>query len=208
MGRMIYRGNVAHGAVRIGNNAGLVDAEVIVIGDKTYEWDNNASVVAGNVLVTIGATAPDSINNLKAAINANKPSIPVSMVNDPIDTAVGRVQADDSGAAGNLVFTTDMVDAINVIDGSGTLRDGENAGTQTMARGQYTVSAIDVSAGNILIPTGLQSPRTFGVEVYTSADVKKTIDSIVKIVGTDLVIDNNAGVDPALDDVIRYFVYE
>ena len=43
---------------------------------------------------------------------------------------------------------------------------GENAGSQTVHRGEYTVTAIDVLATNIVIPTGLTTPR------YVEADVR------------------------------------
>ena len=46
----------SEGAIRIADYANILDGEKIVIGNKTYEWDDDASVGAGNVLVTIGAS--------------------------------------------------------------------------------------------------------------------------------------------------------
>ena len=67
MARVRFLGGTATGAIRIGNNAGLVDAETIDIGPfplpatgKRYEWDTPDGVVAGNVAVVIGGRAAPS----------------------------------------------------------------------------------------------------------------------------------------------------
>ena len=76
MGRVRFFGIKASGAIRMANNT-LVDGETIVIGGKVYEWDDDVAVAPGSVLVTIGGNVAASIANLIAAINANKPVVPV-----------------------------------------------------------------------------------------------------------------------------------
>lgn len=55
------------------------DTETIVIGDgtntQTFEFDDDSSVTAGNITVTIGATAEDTLDNLVTAITDEAPSI-------------------------------------------------------------------------------------------------------------------------------------
>jgi hypothetical protein len=207
MARVRYLGGIAQGAVRIGDHANLADGETIEIGDKTYEWDNNASVGAGNVTVTIGADAAGDIVNLRNAINANKPSVPVTAAVDPIDTAVCRINADAQGSAGNLALATDMADADNIISGA-AMTGGENAGTQTVGRGAYTVTALDVAAGSILIPTGLATPRFFQLDARSSTGLEKAITSLSVIDGGDIKVDFDGATNPVAGDVIYWDAWE
>lgn len=214
MGRVRYFGGAAQGAVRIGNNAGLVDAEVIVLGvvpgnGQRYEWDTPDGVVAGNIAVVIGANAAASIVNLITAINNNKPIPNVSAFVDPKDSAVCRIEADARGTLGNMIFTTDMVDGANVITGAGTLLNGENALNQVIARCEHTVDAIDVSAGNIMLSTGLPAtPRFAQLELRTAAGARKVSDMLQTIEGTRVRLDFQAGTDPVAGDKIVLYAYE
>lgn len=60
------------GAVTITLTGNPADTNTITISDgavsKTYEFDNNATITGGNILVTIGASATASVLNLIAAI--------------------------------------------------------------------------------------------------------------------------------------------
>lgn len=49
------------------------DGDTIVINGETFEFDNNASVGAGNHTVTIGAAALDTAQNLAAAVEVKIP---------------------------------------------------------------------------------------------------------------------------------------
>lgn len=204
---MRFLGMVAIGAVRIGDHANLLDGETISIGDKTYEWDDNASVTTGNVAVTIGADAPADIVNLRNAINANKPSVPVTATVDPIDTATLRIAADAQGAAGNLALAETMSDADNVVSGP-AMTDGENAGTQTVSRGKYTVTAIDVSAGSIILPTALATPRFFQLDCRSATGLEKAITSLATIDGATLKIDFDGATNPVAGDVLYWDAWE
>lgn len=211
MGRIRFFGNKSKGSVRIADFASLLDTEVIVIGNKTFEWDDNAAVTAGNVLVTIGASDAISITNLRDAINANKPTPPVDAVVDPKDTKVLRIEATNRGAAGNMAFTTDMADADNIIAAvADKLDGGENGGQQTLHRDVYTVTALDVLADNIMIPTGIpNTPRFRQVEFLSAAGLQRnTVTALVTLVGKDLRIDFAGAVDLVAGDLVVWQVWE
>jgi len=71
----------AKGRIWLSGNPG--DAYKITISDgsliKTFEFDNNSSVLAGNFLVTIGASVDATTANLIAAINASGLAITASV---------------------------------------------------------------------------------------------------------------------------------
>lgn len=205
MGLFQFEGAVGHGAVRIGNHAGLADAEKIVIGDKSYEWESAGGVTAGAVAVAIGANAAADIQNLVNAINANKPSRPVTAYIDPIDTAVCRFQADDEGDRGNLDFTTTMADPANIIDAvAGKMRGGENAGNQKLHRGKYVVSALDVAAGNLMIPTGHQAPKHMQIDAWSASGLQKALTTLFTFDGTRIKGDFDGATNPVAGDVIEW----
>lgn len=208
MGRTRFLGQKAQGAIRVGDFANLVDGELIVIGDMRYEWDDNASVSGTSVTVTIGASDAASIVNLMAAINANPPSVPVEAVVDPKDAKTARLYANGRGAAGNLVFTTTMTDGDNVISGAGLLQYGENGGNQIIHRGSYVVTAIDVSSANIMIETGLATPRFFQVDALSSTGLQKSLTTLWTITGSRLRGDFDGATDPVAGDVINWQSHE
>lgn len=206
MGRILFNGGRLIGAVQIGNNGALADAMLVTIGDKTYEWDNGGGVTPGNVAVTIGGDAATSAVNLKNAINANKPTTPVTASIDPVNTGTVRLEADANGyPAGGVALTTTMTGA-NIISGA-VMTGGENEGNISHARGKHTVTALDVAAGNIMIHTGLVSPDVFLAQCRTAAGAQRFIDSLVTINGEYLQIDFNAGTDPVAGNVIHWDVW-
>lgn len=97
------------------------DGEVVVIGDDTYEFDTNASVTEGNILVDVsgGATASAAVTALVAAITASGTE-PVSALDGDGDTVV--VTADVAGTAAESIVTT--TDAANGSWGAGNLDNG------------------------------------------------------------------------------------
>jgi hypothetical protein len=207
MGRVRFFGGKGVGAVRIGNHAGLADAETVVIGTKTYEWDNNASVVSGNVAVAIGTNAAADAVNLRDAINANPPTPPVTASIDPVDTATVRIIANSRGVAGNHALAKTMLHADNIISGA-VMVGGENGGTQTIHRGEYDVTALDVAAGNVVIPTGLTSPRFPQVDVLTSTGAAKYITDKVTASGGNILIDADGATSLAAGDKVCWLAYE
>ena len=166
MGRVRFFGIKAIGSIHFASNV-LVDGETITIGDRIYEFDDNASVTAPNILVTIGGSAAATVTNLIAAINANKPTVPVTATVDPVSAVTIRIVGDAQGANGNLALAETVVDAGITLSGA-LMTDGENAGSQTVHRGLYIVTANDVLAANIVIPSGLTTPR------FVEADLRDT----------------------------------
>jgi len=188
MGRVRDAGNKSYGSVRIAAFASLIDGEIITIGDKDFEWDNNAAVTSGNILVTIGASDAISIANLRDAINTAYPSTLVAYV-DPVDTKVLRIEGFDAGALGALAFTTDMAHASNIIAAvAGILAGSSNDENRARAGGVYTVTALDVLAANIMIPTPFSAPVLGSLRVVTSADVPKYFTAKPTISGTRIKI--------------------
>jgi hypothetical protein len=212
MGRQRFFGNKAHGVIYISGTTAydIADGEVIVIGDKTYEWDvAGDGVTAGNVQVDISGdtSAADAIATLVGVINANKPSIPVTAAIHPGFADCAKVIADNRGAAGNLVFTTTMATGTSSITGSGNLQYGENGGSQIEARGTYTVEAEDVLATTICIDTGLASPRFADLTIRT-AGVDLAWDGALTIVGAEIRLDQAGSNDWSAADVITWTAWE
>lgn len=208
MGRFRFSGNRAVGAFRSGDFASLVNGDYIIIGSKKYEFRTSGSATAGNVQVNVGASDALTITAFMAAVNANKPTVPVTAVVDPIDPKVARITADSRGAAGNIVFTASLTGAANVISGSGLLQYGESAAEQVLHRGSYVVTAIDVSATSIVIETGLTSPVHATIESYTSTGAKKTSTALKTISGTKILVDFTGATDHVAGDVIEWSAWE
>ncbi len=76
--RMIFDhldGVAATGIIEFTGSVNPVDADTITIADgeqtETFEFDDNASTTPGNVLVVIGGTVNETLENLLNAINSN-----------------------------------------------------------------------------------------------------------------------------------------
>ncbi len=218
MGAQRYFGNRGHGVIIIQETASVadvVDGELIVIGSKTYEFDDDASVSGSNVLVDMSGspTAPTVRATLIAAINANKPNIPVSAVvgfAEPANTGVIVIEADAEGIAGNMVFTTTMATGApaSSISGTGNLEYGENGSSQKEARGKWVVSAEDILAVGVQIDTGLSSPRFKQIDVITTAGVFKAWDGACTVVGRELRFDQSGSADLIEGDEIIWQCWE
>lgn len=78
------------------------DGDTVTIGTRVYEFDTDASVSGSNVLVDVsgGATAPDAVTALVAAINADTSAV-VYAADGAGDTVV--VFAKAAGTAGNSI---------------------------------------------------------------------------------------------------------
>jgi hypothetical protein len=207
MGRMRYKGNPAQGAIRFGSNT-IVDEEYVSIGGKIYEFDDDAAVTSPHVLVTIGGSAAATAANLIAAINANKPSPGVTASADPVEAETVRLVADKVGTAGNLALVEAVSDAGITVSGA-NMTGGENGGSQKVARGEYVVTALDVLAANVVIETGLASPRF--IKLYTrKADGTffETSTGVVTISGSQIRHDFAGGTDLEAGDTLSWEAYE
>lgn len=207
MGRVENDGVIAVGAAIIGAKANLADGEVIVLGSKTYEWnDTEGDVTAGRVWLdrTVGSNALAAAE-LKDKINANPPSVPVLAYIDPVNSTVVRIEAEGEGDRGNIAFTTTMSDPLNYIAASDddTLSHGANAETRHAAEGSYLVTALDVDAGCIMIPTGLQAPTKRQIECWSATGLKKNLTTLCTFDSDGRIkMDFDGATDPAEGDTI------
>ncbi len=207
MGRVRDAGNKSYGSVRIADFANLLDGEVITIGAKIFEWDDDATVSGSNIAVDIGVSDAECITNLRDQINAEYPSTLVAYV-DPVDTKTLRIEAMEAGGLGNLVFTTTMLDANNIIAAvSGALADGGADENRARASGVYVVTALDVLATSLMIPTPFAAPALGNLRVVSSADVPKYITSKPTISGTRIKITDNGATVLAAGDKVTWEVY-
>lgn len=204
-GRLKFKGAKACGAIHLSGQP--ADEEIVTIGDKVFEFDDDAAITAGRVSVTIGGSAALTAAALLAAINANKPTIPVTASADPVDASGSciRLVADRVGANGNMVLTEA---ASNLTVSGATLLGGENAAIQTPARGAYTLTAIDILADNVMIETGLTSPRFAKVVCRTSAGLRKEITALVTVSGTKIQVAFAGATDPISTDVLTWEAWE
>jgi hypothetical protein len=204
VGRQRYLGAKAQGLIQFGSNT-LVDGETITVGNKVFEWDNNAAVTAGRVLVTIGGSAALSAAALLAAINANKPTPGVTAVLDTKSNVTVRLYADARGVAGNMTVSETITAADITVE---SLVSGEAGGTQTEARGAYTVTDEDVVADNIEIDTGLTSPRFVQVEIRSAAGVPIAHTAEVTVTSGRIRLNFAGAVDPAAGHVVSWSCWE
>ncbi len=210
MGRQRYFGNRAHGVIIIEETvavADVVDGELITIGNKVFEFDDDSSVSGSNVLVDMSGspTAQAVRATLITAINANKPSIPVTAVvghTEPALTGVIIIEADAEGTAGNQIFTTTMATGSSAIDGTGLLQGGENGASQKEWRHDRAVEAEDLTAAGMQFDTGLTSPRFAIAQVRTAAGAIIAWDGLLTISGREVRMDNSGSVDFAVGNVV------
>lgn len=206
MGKQRFLGLKAQGLIHFGGTT-FLDGETIVVGNKTYELDDDASVEAGAVLIDISdTTAAVVAAAFIAAFNLNKPTPGVTAVIDPKSNVTVHLIADARGAAGNMTVSDTVADAASCVVSS--LIGGEAGGTQTEARGSHTVTASDVLADNIMIETGLTSPRFITVTTRTAAGVEKAVTAEVTVSGSKIRYNFAGATDPVATDVITWEAWE
>ena len=112
------------------------DGETVTIGDDVYEFDTDASVTEGNILVDVsgGATASAAVTALVAAIVASDTQ-GVGAADGDGDTVV--LTADTAGTAANSIATTET--CTNASFGAVTLEGGVDS--TTAVKGQMYVDA-------------------------------------------------------------------
>jgi hypothetical protein len=205
MGRQKFEGVKAMGAVRLAVNP--ADTETVTIGNKVYEFDNNAAVTAGRVSVTIGGSAAATAANLITAINANKPTPGVTAYADPIDNLTVRLEADAVGSDGNMALAETMAGAGNEVSAA-NMTGGENAVNQVEARGEHVVTALDVAAGCIMISTGLSTPRFRQIDCWSSTGLQKALTSLCTFDGSRIKIDFDGATNPVAGDLVSWAAWE
>lgn len=205
-GRLKFKGNKAVGSIHLTGQPS--DGDIVTIGNKVFEFDSNASVTAGRVAVTIAGSAALTAAALIAAINSNKPTVPVTAVIDPVNASGSRILliADRVGANGNMVLTEAATNL--TVSGAGTMLGGENGSLQTPARGAYTVEDEDILADAISIPTGLTSPRFAQVTVRTALGLIKVPTWLLTISGANILLTFAGATDPVATDVVTWEAWE
>lgn len=206
MGKERFLGQKAQGLIRIGGTT-ILDGETATIGGKVYEFDTPDGVAAGHVAVSIASgTAAGIAAALIAAINANKPTPGITAVVDPLDTAKIRLIADARGTAGNMAISDTVADGPSLTHHD--LINGEAGGTQTEARGDYTVLADDLAGTkSVVVDTGLTSPR-FVLAQVRRAGVLVAFDGALTISGSKLCWADAGSVHLAAGDVITWLCWE
>lgn len=212
MGRVENDGVIAVAAARIQAHASLLDGETIILGSKTYEFnDTEGDIVAGRVWLNRSAGSNALVAaEIVAKIMANPPSIPVTAYIDPIDSTVVRIEADAEGERGNMAFETTMANPANVIAASvdDEMSHGANAENKHDRRGSYLVTAIDVAAGSFAIPTGLQAPTCKQLECWSATGLKKNLTTLCTFDVDGRILGNYDGAtNPAEGDTINWMAW-
>ena len=126
------------------------DTETVTIGDDVYEFDTDASVTAGNILVDVsgGATASDAVTALVAAITASDTQ-GVGAADGAGDTVV--LTADTKGTAANSIATTET--CANAAFGAATLTGGVDSTTGVKGQMYIDASYLYVSIATSTVST-------------------------------------------------------
>lgn len=160
-------GENAAGTLTLSGNA--ADTETVTIGAKTYTFQASLTNTDGNVLV--GATALDSINNLRQAINLEPAGAGVvyaaatvvhptaRAVNGAGNTLVARAKT--PGTGGNALATTETM-------GSGAWGGATMSGGGTNA---WTLLNYDGVSSAIYNAPGLSGAEEIGVGIGYEANV-------------------------------------
>ena len=160
------RGATGHIRLTVAMN----DADTVTVttpnGAVTYEFDNNANVVAGNVPVIIGGTATLSAAALRAAIVANQTDLyasvgPVTTTNDAVQSCVD-LKVHSAVAAGLTLAT--------VSAGRALVQDNaDEAGPRQVTRViRRVVTAEDVLRDVIVIDPGLTTIVGYSIDLWTA----------------------------------------
>lgn len=183
MSRVRFFGLKAQGAFALsGGNA--ANNDTLTIGDKIFEFQNDAHVTPGHVMVDCSVSAAATTTNLIAAILANpSATVPIQAYADPVSNVVTRLKGAQRGSAGNVALA--KVCANGVLSGA-AMTNGENGGTQTLHRGAYTVTALDVTATSVVIETGLTGTPRFAsaiIQDSTGKILENVTDTLVVVAG-------------------------
>lgn len=111
----------------------VADGQTVTIGTDVYEFDTNSAVTAGRIAVNVsgGATAPDAVTALVAAITASGTAA-VTAADGAGDTVV--LTANVKGIAAHSIVTTET--CTNASWGAAALAGGVNGtlGTKGMLK--------------------------------------------------------------------------
>ncbi|MCC6573351.1 MAG: flagellar hook-basal body complex protein [Planctomycetes bacterium] len=219
------------GAVRFGSDTAtsLSDGDTITMFDGvtavTFEFDDNAVVGGGNVVVTLGATATESAENFAAALAASAigPAFSTAVQGGGLritDSRVGAAAVDSgtflsaftSANAGAITFEENIAGAGQFI-GDGASADGFLLGTTPFANGAIPASIRDDEVD--FIAAGVQVGDMIR---FTTGNVAGTIARVTAVgQRADGTLDRHAitfewesGADrtPSSSQTLNYFIHE
>jgi len=179
-GAVQYHGRLATGHFRVGTNAQDGDTVTVTVGpiiiegityppsSVVYEFDNNAAVTAGRILVTIGGTAALSATALAAAIAASQGGA-LTAVAHATNTTVVDIASRAPGAALTLASTSGG--RVLVQDNADELL--QQAVVVWAIR--RTVTAEDVTRTRIVLATGLVTVLSYTLRLVLSAADNTTV---------------------------------
>ena len=102
------------------------DGDLLRVGGYTYEFDNNLSYTAGNMVIPLGGTFADTFSNIKTELQQN-PNINLSQ--SGANALI--LSAKSSGTSGNTLTLSGSSSAFSLTPASGTLSGGVSFGTGT-----------------------------------------------------------------------------
>lgn len=194
------QGIPASGYLYFSGNPGDGDTVQIAVAggqDVTYEFDNNAAVTPGNILVTIGAGASDTALNLKNAIDANQTDVRAVRTGAYVDI---NVQSPSLIKAGASITVTEAVAGLDYRN-NGSQRAEQKVSVFWALR---SVDAMDVTRTQVNFALEAIAIYSAIVQVLDSAGVMKFCDAVVSIGGNNVSVVNQGTPDDfALNDYIQ-----
>ena len=192
----VFNGRAATSHARLTGAGTDTHTITITTPNKTtiYELDNNGSVTAGNISVTIGATAALTAVALKVAIDANQGTL-VSTAIGP-DTDVINITSIKKGTA----LTLSNSGATFVVQNNGEQRDDDSISKiYTTTR---TITAEDVTRTYVVINTGLTTIVNYIWKFTTSSNVVVAWNGGITVSGGTFTFDNAGATDWASTNIL------
>lgn len=194
----------AHALLRIAAN--VADTETVTVDGQVYEFDTNASITAGRILVDVSAaqTPTAATTALAAAINANSTTFEARRISANIIILLRRIGLNSAtlaalATAGTMAET--MAGANNVVDNAGS---GLTQGPIRSVLLTRVPTAAEVTLGTLYVPLHF-TPRAAIVAVrVTSTGVIKAWDGALTFDATNncVVMDNAGSTDWAATDTL------
>lgn len=202
---MFDPGRQATGHIRVAvlpNDADTVTVTVAGVA-TVYEFDNNASVGAGNVAVTIGGTAAITATNLANAIKLNQAGR-IAAAAHGTDTSVVDVRVLSAGATLALAESTAGARVV-------AQDNGEELSPAVLLAyaGSRTLTAEDVTRGRVRFDTGFASVRLWQAIIReSSASLFATSwNGAATLSGGVIELDNSGSEDWAAANVIEVLAH-
>lgn len=156
--------NAAKATVTFTLNGVVSDGEKVVVGEKTYEFDTNGSVTAGNVAVDVsvgGVGAANAIAKLLIAIAANSTDV----------TAVAG-----TGTSAVISFATVGTEGNSTAVSTTCVHGTFGESVTTLSGGQYATPA---KVRSFIVLDGVFYIATKGIDKYTTDGWQSFTGSLV-----------------------------